>query len=67
MALAGDESVLISLDKRTPEGLPMADGSGDLHVSSLHGVLRSGILPLTDLRSIEVVDGRGTVLLVAHL
>jgi hypothetical protein len=62
-----DGTTFIVLANGEPAGtITLADGGGDLHVTNLHGVLPSGVAPLSDLSSVEVIDGRGTVLLVGH-
>lgn len=67
-AAVADGTTFIVLANGEPAGtITLADGGGDLHVTNLDGILPSGITPLADLSSVEVIDGRGTVLLVGHL
>jgi hypothetical protein len=66
-AAVSDGTTFVVLANGHPAGtITIADGGGDLHVSNLDGVLPKGIAPLTDLSSVEVTDGRGTVLLVGR-
>jgi hypothetical protein len=66
-AAVADGTTFIVLANGQPAGtITLADGGGDLHVSSLDGILPNGILPFAALGSIEVVDGQGTVLLVGR-
>jgi hypothetical protein len=67
-AAVSDGTTFVVLANGEPAGtITMAGGSGDLHVSNLEGVLPNGIAPLTALTSVEITDGRGTVILVGRL
>jgi len=66
-AAVADGTTFIVLANGQPAGtITLADGGGDLHVTTLDGVLPSGVTPLGSLSSVEVIDGGGTVLLVGH-
>lgn len=63
-----DGTTFVVLANGEPAGtITLADGGGDLHVTNLDGILPSGITPLADLSSVEVIDGSGTVLLVGYI
>ena len=66
-AVSDGTTFVVLADGQAAGTITMASGSGDLHVSDLDGVLPNGIALFTPLSSVEVTDGRGTVLLVGQL
>jgi hypothetical protein len=66
-AAVSDGTTFIVMANDEPAGaITIAAGNGDLHLTNVGATLPHGIDPVDDLLSVEVTDGRGTVILLGY-